>query len=117
MRHGWLLASGFVLLLVFAAPAAACEQCAQYFNWESESWCKYCAPAHCGFFQCVVRDSGQYGFEYCDSYSDAEGGEECFTDRGGDYCGPDEESRTGRVWRLVKAEVRSTPFQPEAPRG
>jgi hypothetical protein len=68
--------------LAIAPFAVACERCAQYFDWQTESECFYCEYSYCGYFGCAVYDSEW--FSYCDSIWQGSGddGESCFTQEG-----------------------------------
>lgn len=107
----WLLGIGLLAALLIAVPASACETCYRYFDDQSFEWCLDCVAAHCGYFDCVVVQDPHYGFNYCDSAWDVEGGDECFTDRGASNgCGPDQQGRLKKEpsspsgWQLVRAE-------------
>lgn len=87
---------------VFAAPLLACEDCAEYFDYQSEEWCPYCETVNCGFFNCDIR---QYGsVDYCTG--DDSG---CFTLNRGcpiertwqEVRGP----RLSETWRLASVRI------------
>lgn len=114
--------------LVFIAgtiPVAACERCTSYFDYQTDTWCKICEYSYCGFYSCVVRDSG-WGYEYCDSMWDADGGDECFTGEGvaKGRCGPIREPMDARVkpatapseWRLVRSRIEHRGTKPRIDR-
>lgn len=50
-----LIASLFLLVaLLGALPASACEQCKDYFDYQSLRWCWYCQASGCGYFNCSI---------------------------------------------------------------
>jgi hypothetical protein len=111
----WIVVA-VLFALTAAAPAGACETCAQYFDYQALTACKYCVFSYCGYYACVVRNDPAYGFQYCDAAWDVDGADDCFTSEGVDTnrCGPDQQTRmreaiTGREWRLVRTRI----VQPE----
>jgi hypothetical protein len=91
------------LLLTFCfAPQllANCEECASYFHWQA-GWCKYCAPAYCGFFQCELLDVGPV--DYCWGGS-APGNDQCFTLNQSCVAEPSVR-RLDETWRLKDVRI------------
>jgi hypothetical protein len=70
--------AALLIALIYSVPAAAnCEECSQYWYWQSNSWCKYCAPSYCGYFRCQIMYTGA-SVDYCSGGFEA-GANECFT--------------------------------------
>ena len=106
-----------VAALAITVPASACEVCAEYFDWQSISWCPYCSTVYCGYFSCAVRQSSAWGsyctgehagcFEYggnCSSEPDIHEPER----RQGPHATnstPLPEGRLGDTWRLARTRV------------
>jgi hypothetical protein len=111
-----LLPAFVVLLVLCALPASACETCRSYFDYQTLTYCKYCDYSYCGYFQCVVRESG-WGYDYCDSAWDVDGDDQCFTDGGVSKarCGPQYQPMLTASavpipkgeWRLVRVRIEN----------
>ena len=104
-----------VLLVLYALPASACETCKEYFDYQTLTYCKYCEYSYCGFFSCVVRDSG-WGYDYCDSAWSGDDDDQCFTDEGVSKrrCGPYQQTLAAPAvpipqseWRLVRSRIEN----------
>ncbi|HYI10936.1 MAG TPA: hypothetical protein VEK57_17905 [Thermoanaerobaculia bacterium] len=104
MARRSLLIVAFVLLVGVAPRASACEDCFQYFNYESLTWCWYCDVSPCGYFQCSIRYYSGLGSDYC-------GGDDagCFEYRRHCRQEPDPLAAVtqplAQKWRLVGVQV------------
>lgn len=112
-----ILGVALVIGVFFAVPSEACEECAQYFDYQSLSWCSYCRVSYCGFFNCRIRNYYYFG-DYCEG--DDAG---CFEYGGGcpGECNPDDpnscvlhQARLDEAWRLLRVSVHN-PGQGRAP--
>lgn len=103
-----LFGSALVALVLFATPAAACEECAVYFDYQVNDWCEYCATAKCGYFNCTIV---QYdGFDIC-------GGDDAGCFEYGGHCEEEPQplaweggdTRLRDKWRLVRVHAPDPP--------
>lgn len=98
-----LFICGVLFVVLLAPPAEACQECSEYFDYQTLNWCLYCVESRCGYFACQIE---QYGsMDFCTG----DGG--CF--EYGGHC-PDEpqpvapdggESRLATKWRLETVRV------------
>lgn len=101
------LALGAVLLAVlWAAPSQACEDCDEYFDYQSLDWCLNCQDTACGFFNCWVQEQNVAGGgtqDYCagDDYGCFENGYACIQEPR-DIRLP---ARLDETWRLARVRV------------
>ena len=59
-----MVAAVLIALCLYAPPAQACEECAEYFDYQSLHWCPYCRSSNCGYFSCEIRQIFG-GPDYC----------------------------------------------------
>ncbi len=106
-----LLAAAFLVFALYAAPARACADCEDYFDYQTLTWCAFCAPTYCGFFNCGIE-------QMCPGCNDTCTGDDygCFEYGGG--CEQEPEVRVAPVledqWRLTRVRVYQK--RPEAAR-
>jgi hypothetical protein len=101
-----LLAScGIIFVFAFTTPAAACQQCYEYFDYQAVDWCLYCTETNCGFEECNIVELNP-GEESC-SFA----GEHCFTvnrhcpfEPQGQLLSPQQQQLSQR-WRLARVRV------------
>lgn len=121
---------GLLVALALAVPASACEKCAEYWDYQANRWCKYCAPSDCGYYGCTVEHDRMFNMDICGSRWDAPGSDECFTSRGEKTggCGPGDGTQpfdqefaltTPEQWHLVRARIErpSSRRRNSTPRG
>lgn len=108
-----ILCAAFILATSYAVPSMACEECAQYFDYQSLNWCSFCQYSSCGYFNCEIL----FG-SFCtgDDPSCFEYGGHCSTE-----CDPDDpnscvlhQTRLDESWRLIRVHV-DHPQPPRAP--
>jgi hypothetical protein len=92
-----------LVLTIVCAPTllANCQECDDYYDWQANRWCLYCAPSYCGFFQCSI---GTYSgvLDYCQAgYT---GNDECYTPNVGCPAEP-QALRFDETWRLKDVRV------------
>jgi hypothetical protein len=109
-----ILAAAFALVVLYASPAQACEECNDYFSDQSLEWCWRCDWAVCGSFQCVIRYYEGLNFEHCT------GDNQCFEYGYGCMQEPQmrlKPERLDQVWHLARVRVeQSRPNRAAKPR-
>lgn len=97
-----IFVAAFVMVgILYASPAAACEECKQYFEWQSTQWCWYCEEySSCGYFDCRIEESW-FGDEYCTGDDGS-----CFEYGGNCAAEPSVDARPlDESWRLTNVRV------------
>ena len=99
-------AFGIILAVVilWAAPSQACEDCSEYFNSQNFEWCYYCHASYCGFFNCWIQSEPVVG----GGFQDVCAGDayDCFEYGGG--CVQEPVMRFRRLdetWRLARVRI------------
>jgi len=94
----------FVIGLSVASTSYACENCAQYFDWQVGDTCWFCSEANCGSFQCTIEEYAP-GAEWCVLV----GEDQCYTLGSSRHCPQEPRDTTAvrppREWRIAKARV------------
>jgi hypothetical protein len=99
----FFIAAVITLALAYARPARACQQCYEYFDYQSLDWCLYCAETNCGWEECNIVELNP-GDESC-SFA----GEHCFTTSKHCPFEPQVELKMPKpldqTWRLARVRV------------
>jgi len=101
-----ILLSAVMITLAYAAPASACQQCFDYFDYQALNWCLYCDETNCGWEECNIVELNP-GEEDC-SYA----GEHCFTLQ--KHCPFEPQvnlkapAQLDKTWRLARVRVTTT---------
>jgi len=101
-----IVAAAFLISLSFAGTVLACENCAEYFDWQVGDTCWFCREANCGSFQCTIEEYAP-GSEWCV----LAGEDQCYTLGTSRHCPQEPRDVTAKSpdkqWRLAKARVYS----------
>lgn len=104
-----LFGAALFIGLFLARPMQACQECNEYYAYQSETWCKECRYSNCGSFECEIRAYAYPYGDYCLTKGDGcfESGYTCgggCADGGGCVENPTSRKLDDN-WRLLRVRV------------